>query len=79
MCRAWRRTLRVAEDLGAEVTQVQGDVVTELVRVARERNVTRIVIGQSSHSRWHNRSMARSSTDCFTLCRRSTSISWLDV
>ena len=43
--------LRVAEDLGAEVLQVEGDVVTELTRVARERNVTRIVIGQSPRSR----------------------------
>jgi two-component system sensor histidine kinase KdpD len=45
--------LRVAEDLGAEVLQVQGDVATELTRVAQERNVTRIVLGHSERSRWH--------------------------
>jgi two-component system, OmpR family, sensor histidine kinase KdpD len=28
-------------------------VATELIRTARERNVTRIVIGHSERSRWH--------------------------
>jgi two-component system sensor histidine kinase KdpD len=41
----------VAEDLGAEVLQLQGDIVTELTRVVRPRNVTRIVIGHSERSR----------------------------
>ncbi|HEY7063490.1 MAG TPA: universal stress protein [Chloroflexota bacterium] len=54
---AERKTLaanqRVAEDLGAEVLQLQGDVATELARVAHERNVTRIVIGHSERSRWY--------------------------
>jgi two-component system sensor histidine kinase KdpD len=44
---------RVAEDLGAEVLEGRGDVASELARIARERNVTRIVIGHSSHGRWH--------------------------
>jgi two-component system sensor histidine kinase KdpD len=44
--------LRTAEDLGAEVVQIaSGDVATELARVARERNVTRIVIGHSARGR----------------------------
>jgi two-component system sensor histidine kinase KdpD len=51
--KALAATLRVAEDLGAEVLPVQGDVATELARVARERNVTRIVIGHSERSRWY--------------------------
>jgi two-component system sensor histidine kinase KdpD len=53
---AERRTLaanlRLAEDLGAEVIQLQGDVATELARLARVRNVTRIVIGHSARSWW---------------------------
>jgi two-component system, OmpR family, sensor histidine kinase KdpD len=46
--------IRLAEDLGAEVIQARGDnVAAELARIARERHVTRIVIGQPSRSRWH--------------------------
>jgi two-component system sensor histidine kinase KdpD len=51
--KALAANLRVAEDLGAEVLQLQGGVATELIRAARERNVTRIVIGHSERSRWH--------------------------
>jgi two-component system sensor histidine kinase KdpD len=51
--KALAANLRVAEDLGAEVLQLEGDVATALARVARERNVTRIVIGHSAHGRWY--------------------------
>jgi two-component system sensor histidine kinase KdpD len=52
--RALQERIRLAEDLGAEVIQARGDnVAAELARVARERHVTRIVIGQPSRSRWH--------------------------
>jgi two-component system sensor histidine kinase KdpD len=45
--------VRLAEDLGAEVIRVEGrDVAAELARVARERHVTHIVIGQPTRSRW---------------------------
>jgi two-component system sensor histidine kinase KdpD len=45
--------VRLAEDLGAEVIRVAGrDVAAELARVARERHVTQIVIGQPTRSRW---------------------------
>jgi two-component system sensor histidine kinase KdpD len=48
-----RELVRLAEDLGAEVIQVEGrDVAAELARVARERHVTQIVIGQPTASRW---------------------------
>jgi two-component system sensor histidine kinase KdpD len=44
---------RLAEDLGAEVIRVEGcDVAAELARIARERHVTQIVIGQPSRHRW---------------------------
>jgi len=48
------RTLeRLAEDLGAEVLHVQGlDIAATLARVARERRVTQIVVGQPSRRRW---------------------------
>lgn len=45
--------VRLAEDLGAEVVQIDGrSIAQELARVARERHVTQIVIGQPSGSRW---------------------------
>jgi two-component system, OmpR family, sensor histidine kinase KdpD len=46
--------IKLAEDLGAEVIQARGDnVAVELARIARERHITRIVIGQPARSRWH--------------------------
>jgi two-component system sensor histidine kinase KdpD len=45
--------LRLAEDLGAEVVQLEGsDVAATLARVARERHITQIVIGQPSAGTW---------------------------
>jgi two-component system sensor histidine kinase KdpD len=50
---AIKEQVHLAEDLGAEVIQVPGgDVAAELARVARERHVTQIVIGQPSRSGW---------------------------
>src|SRR5579875_838240 len=44
---------RFAEDLGAEVIRARGrDIAQELVKIARERQVTQIVIGQPARSRW---------------------------
>ncbi|MFA5120053.1 ATP-binding protein [Zavarzinia sp.] len=46
-------TLRLAEQLGAEALSLPGtDAAEALVAAAAERNVTRIVIGQSQRSRW---------------------------
>lgn len=43
----------LAEDLGAEVIRIEGgNVAEELARVARERHVTQIVVGQPEQSRW---------------------------
>jgi two-component system sensor histidine kinase KdpD len=45
--------IELAQDLGAEVVQLEGqDVPAELARIARERHVTQIVIGQPARSRW---------------------------
>jgi len=42
-----------AEDLGAEVIRVKGrDIARTLVEVVKERQVTQIVLGQPSRSRW---------------------------
>ncbi len=47
------QTLRLAEQLGGEaVTVTAQDVVEELIRYARSRNVTEIIIGKSRRSRW---------------------------
>jgi len=46
-------TLRLAEQLGAEVVRAPGrSVVEEILAVARARNVTRVVLGKSHRSRW---------------------------
>src|SRR5262249_33982839 len=51
--RALQEHARLAEDLGAEVVRIEGrDVAAELARVARERRVTQIVIGQPARGRW---------------------------
>jgi two-component system sensor histidine kinase KdpD len=45
--------VRLAEDLGAEVLQVEGgNVAATLARVSREQHVTQIVIGQPTSSPW---------------------------
>lgn len=45
--------LRLAEQLGAETKILTGiDIVKEIMTLARERNVTKIVIGKQSRSRW---------------------------
>lgn len=44
--------LRLAESLGAEVVRLSGhQVAEEILRYAREHNVTRIVVGKPTHSR----------------------------
>jgi two-component system sensor histidine kinase KdpD len=46
--------LELAEDLGAEVVTIPaGDVPAALARVAREHNVTQIVLGHQAQSAWH--------------------------
>jgi two-component system sensor histidine kinase KdpD len=45
--------LRLAEQLGAEVVRLPGrSVVEEILAFARQRNVTRVVVGKSHRSRW---------------------------
>jgi len=45
--------LRLAEQLGAEIVRAPGrSVVEEILAIARQRNVTRVVVGKSRRSRW---------------------------
>ncbi len=47
------QTLRLAEQLGAETVTLTGhDVAAEVLAYARRRNVTRIVLGKPTRSRW---------------------------
>ncbi len=47
------QALRLAEQLGAEVVTLRGEnIVDEIVAFARSRNVSRIIVGKSTHSRW---------------------------
>jgi two-component system, OmpR family, sensor histidine kinase KdpD len=51
-----RQHLNLAKSLKAEVVLLEGkDVARELVRFAREHQVTQIFLGRSSHGRWHQR------------------------
>jgi two-component system sensor histidine kinase KdpD len=48
--------LALAERLGAEVIVLGGDRVHETVlTLARQRNITRILVGKPTHSRWRDR------------------------
>jgi len=48
------QTMRVAESLGASTTTLTADnAARELIAFARSRNVSRIVVGKTSRSRWH--------------------------
>jgi two-component system sensor histidine kinase KdpD len=48
--------LRVAESLGATVARLSGQRIPDaLLAYARKHNVTRIVIGKPTHSRWRDR------------------------
>ncbi|WP_371381227.1 ATP-binding protein [Sporomusa aerivorans] len=50
--RVWRN-LRLAEELGGKIITVVGnDIVEEMITVARNENVTAVVIGKPRHSRW---------------------------
>ncbi len=47
--------LRLAESLGGEVVRLSGSQVSkEILRYAREHNVTRIIVGKPKHSRWRD-------------------------
>ncbi len=43
----------LAERLKVPTVTLQGDVAAELVRYARDNQITQMVLGHSSHSRWH--------------------------
>jgi two-component system sensor histidine kinase KdpD len=44
--------LQLAEDLGAEVVRLQGNVSDELIRYAQAHHVSQLFIGHPSHGRW---------------------------
>jgi two-component system sensor histidine kinase KdpD len=47
--------LELAERLGAETLVIQGERVSEeVLAVAREQNVTRIIVGKPTHGRWRD-------------------------
>ncbi len=49
------RTLRLAEQLGAETaTLTGGDDVEEILAYARRRNVTKLVVGKPAEPRWRD-------------------------
>ncbi len=49
------RNMRLVESLGGESITLRGeDAATETVAYARKRNVTKIVLGKPTHSRWRD-------------------------
>jgi two-component system, OmpR family, sensor histidine kinase KdpD len=49
-------TMKLAEELGAATTVLSGSSVgAALMEYARERNVSKIVVGKPAHSRWRDR------------------------
>ncbi|KAG8526637.1 uncharacterized protein KY384_008066 [Bacidia gigantensis] len=48
-----RNDFALAERLKIPIVTLQGNVGNELIRYARENRITQMVIGHSSHSRWH--------------------------
>jgi len=53
------RSLGLARKLGGEVVSVTGDNISEsLLQVARERNVSQIVVGKPEHRSWWQTSLA---------------------
>jgi len=51
--RQLRTGLQLADDLGATVVRLRGHIVDELVAYAQAHNVTQVVIGHPTHSRWY--------------------------
>lgn len=48
-------TLRLAEELGAEVMEVTGDdVAEEIIKCARQFNASKIIVGKPARSRWRD-------------------------
>ncbi len=50
------QTLKLAESLGAETANLSGEsVAAELLAFARQRNVSKIIVGKPARGRWHDR------------------------
>jgi two-component system sensor histidine kinase KdpD len=50
------RTLKLAEELGAQTANLSGDsVASELTALARQRNISKIIVGKPLQSRWRDR------------------------
>jgi two-component system, OmpR family, sensor histidine kinase KdpD len=49
-------TLKMAESLGAETANLSGEsVADELLGFARQRNVSKVIVGKPARGRWHDR------------------------
>ena len=50
------QTLKLAESLGAETANLSGEsVASELLAIARQRNVSKIIVGKPARGRWRDR------------------------
>jgi two-component system sensor histidine kinase KdpD len=51
--RQLRANLQLADELGARVVHLRGDVAAELTAYAQANRVTQLIIGNSTKGRWH--------------------------
>src|SRR4029077_11689499 len=53
---ALAQNLQLAQELGAQTTTLSGhDVAAEVLDYARGQNVTKIIVGKPTHSRWRDK------------------------
>ncbi|HLJ69620.1 MAG TPA: universal stress protein [Chloroflexota bacterium] len=45
--------LQLADEMGAEVVRLQGNVSEELIKYVRANHISQLFLGHPSHSRWH--------------------------
>src|SRR5437764_15447923 len=50
--RALRKTLQLADELGATVVRLRGKVAEELIAYVEAHGMTQVVIGHPTHGRW---------------------------
>jgi two-component system sensor histidine kinase KdpD len=48
-----RNDFSLADRLKIPIVTLHGDIAAELIRYARENNITQMIIGHSSHSKWY--------------------------
>src|SRR5581483_6957385 len=51
--RQLRANLQLADELGAEIVRLRGDVSTEIADYAKNHGIAHLIMGHPTHGRWH--------------------------